>query len=194
MTNSTPEPLAVKTFKQGGVEVSVWRNPGQNGVMYNTTIRNSYKDEKSGKWKETSSFSPTDLAVLSTAFAAFSLSDFPTIRRVLSSRSQLVIRHYKAVLAESDSSFHFPPHLLPIMPSRRTPLFPQIRPPSFATAGSLRTHRVVTPLTGVVYGERQVGEPGRWLSSNAVVFRSRSSWYACGGTASTASRSATSRR
>jgi hypothetical protein len=33
--------------------------------MYNTTIRNSYKDEKSGDWKETSSFSPTNLAVLS---------------------------------------------------------------------------------------------------------------------------------
>jgi hypothetical protein len=55
----------VKTFKQGGVEVSVWRNPGENGDMYNTTIRNSYKDDKSGEWKETKSFSPTDLAVLS---------------------------------------------------------------------------------------------------------------------------------
>ncbi len=30
--------------------------------MYNTTIRNSYKDDKSGEWKETASFSPTDLA------------------------------------------------------------------------------------------------------------------------------------
>ena len=48
MTNSTPEPLAVKTFKQGGVEVSDWRNPDQNGDMYNTTIGNSYKDQKSG--------------------------------------------------------------------------------------------------------------------------------------------------
>jgi hypothetical protein len=60
---SAPRP--VKTFKQGGVEVSVWRNAGEKGDMYNTTIRNSYKDEKSGEWKETSSFSPTDLAVLS---------------------------------------------------------------------------------------------------------------------------------
>jgi hypothetical protein len=55
----------VKTFRQGGVEVSVWRNPGENGDMYNTTIRNSYKDDKSGDSKETKSFSPTDLAVLS---------------------------------------------------------------------------------------------------------------------------------
>ena len=49
------------TFKQGGVEVSVWKN----GDMYNATIRNGYKDKESGEWKETSSFSPADLAVAS---------------------------------------------------------------------------------------------------------------------------------
>jgi hypothetical protein len=54
----------IKIFKQGGVEVSLWRNSGEKGDMYNTTIRNSYKDENSGEWKETSSFSPTDLAVV----------------------------------------------------------------------------------------------------------------------------------
>ena len=32
--------------------------------MYNTTISNSYKDEKSGEWKPTNSFSPTDLLVV----------------------------------------------------------------------------------------------------------------------------------
>jgi hypothetical protein len=51
-------------LQQGGVEVSLWRNSGEKGDMYNTTIRNSYKDENSGEWKETSSFSPTDLAVV----------------------------------------------------------------------------------------------------------------------------------
>lgn len=55
----------VKTFRQSGVEVSVWRNPGEQGDMYNATIRKSYKDDTSGDWKETSSFSPTDLAVVS---------------------------------------------------------------------------------------------------------------------------------
>jgi hypothetical protein len=50
----------VATFKQGGVEVSVWRN----NEMYNATIRNSYKDD-AGNWKETTSFSPADLAVAS---------------------------------------------------------------------------------------------------------------------------------
>jgi hypothetical protein len=55
----------VKSFRQGGVKVDVWRNPGQNGNMFNTTISNSYKDDASGEWKETKGFSPTDLAVLS---------------------------------------------------------------------------------------------------------------------------------
>ena len=53
----------VAAFKQGGVEVSVWRNSTENGEMFNTTIRNSYKDAQ-GEWTETKTFSPTDLAVL----------------------------------------------------------------------------------------------------------------------------------
>jgi hypothetical protein len=55
----------VKSFRQGGVKVDVWRNPGQNGDMFNTTISNSYKDDATGEWKDTKSFSPTDLAVVS---------------------------------------------------------------------------------------------------------------------------------
>jgi hypothetical protein len=51
-------------FKHGGIEVTVWPNQTENGTMYNTTISNSYKDEKSGDWKETKSFSPTDLLVV----------------------------------------------------------------------------------------------------------------------------------
>src|SRR5271170_5052759 len=63
---TTTSARPVKTFKQGGVEVSVWRNTTDAGAeLYNTTIRNSYKDDKSGEWKETKSFSPTDLAVVS---------------------------------------------------------------------------------------------------------------------------------
>ena len=54
----------VAAFRQGGVEVSVWKNRTEQGDLYNTTIRNSYKDDESGEWKETKSFSPTDLAVL----------------------------------------------------------------------------------------------------------------------------------
>jgi hypothetical protein len=54
----------VATFKQSGVEVTIWKNPAPIGDVYNTTIRNTYKDEKSDEWRETSNFSPTDLAVL----------------------------------------------------------------------------------------------------------------------------------
>jgi len=54
----------VAKFRHGGIELAVWSNPGESGAMYNTTIRNSYKDEKSGEWKEATSFSPTDLLVV----------------------------------------------------------------------------------------------------------------------------------
>jgi hypothetical protein len=55
----------VAKFKHGGIELSVWPNQtSEGGMMYNTTISNSYKDEKSGEWKTTSSFSPTDLLVV----------------------------------------------------------------------------------------------------------------------------------
>jgi hypothetical protein len=55
----------VKSLRQGGVKVDVWCNAGQNGDMYNTTISNSYKDDATGEWKDTKSFSSTDLAVVS---------------------------------------------------------------------------------------------------------------------------------
>ena len=53
----------VAKFKHGGIELSVWPNQAESGTMYNTTITNSYKDDK-GEWKETDNFSPADLAVL----------------------------------------------------------------------------------------------------------------------------------
>jgi hypothetical protein len=55
----------VAKFKHGGIELSVWPNQtAEGGTIYNTTISNSYKDEKSGEWKTSSSFSPTDLLVV----------------------------------------------------------------------------------------------------------------------------------
>ena len=55
----------VAKFKHGGIELSVWPNQtADGGTMFNTTISNSYKDEKSGEWKTTSSFSATDLLVV----------------------------------------------------------------------------------------------------------------------------------
>jgi hypothetical protein len=54
----------VAKFKHGGIDVTVWPNQTENGTMYNTTISNSYKDDKSGEWKTTASFSPSDLLVV----------------------------------------------------------------------------------------------------------------------------------
>ena len=48
----------------------MWRNAGQNGDMYNTTISNSYKDEAAGEWKDTKSSIPTDLGVVSQLSSA----------------------------------------------------------------------------------------------------------------------------
>ena len=61
---SQPGNRPVAKFKHGGIEVTVWPNETETGTMYKTTISNSYKDEQSGEWKATSSFSPTDLLVV----------------------------------------------------------------------------------------------------------------------------------
>jgi len=54
----------VAKFRHGGIELAIWPNQTESGTMFNTTITNSYKDEKSGEWKESKSFSPTDLLVV----------------------------------------------------------------------------------------------------------------------------------
>jgi hypothetical protein len=54
----------VASFRQGGVEVNVWKNETANGEMFNTTITNSYRDHKTGEWRETGSYSPEELAIL----------------------------------------------------------------------------------------------------------------------------------
>ena len=54
----------IAKFRHGGIELAVWPNQGESGTMYNTTISSSYKDEASGEWKPSSSFSPTDLLVV----------------------------------------------------------------------------------------------------------------------------------
>ena len=62
--DAQPGNRPVAKFRHGGIELAVWPNQGEGGTMYNTTITNSYKDDKSGEWKTTSSFSPTDLLVV----------------------------------------------------------------------------------------------------------------------------------
>jgi len=54
----------VAEVRHGGIKLAVWANKGVSGTMYNTTISKSYEDDKTGEWKETTSFSPTDLLVV----------------------------------------------------------------------------------------------------------------------------------
>jgi hypothetical protein len=61
-SSNTDEPARgttrpVKSYRHGGVQPDVWKNSIQSGDIYNTTIKNSYKDETSGEWKETGSYS-----------------------------------------------------------------------------------------------------------------------------------------
>jgi hypothetical protein len=60
-TQTANRPVA--EFRHGGVKLAVWPNKGESGTNYNTTISNSYKDDK-GEWKPSTSFSPTDLLVV----------------------------------------------------------------------------------------------------------------------------------
>ena len=67
-------------YRHGGVELTVWENQTQNGTMYNTTISNSYKDEKTGEWKAASSYSPTDLLALA-AYASKAFLDIANLKQ-----------------------------------------------------------------------------------------------------------------
>lgn len=63
--DAQPGNRPVAKFKHGGIELTIWPNQtADGGTMYNTSISNSYKDEKSGEWKTSASFSPTDLLVV----------------------------------------------------------------------------------------------------------------------------------
>lgn len=61
--NDAPGNRPVAEFRHGGITLAVWPNKGRSGTICSTTISNSYKHDK-GEWKETSSFSPTDLLVV----------------------------------------------------------------------------------------------------------------------------------
>jgi hypothetical protein len=58
----------VDTARVGSVEIAIWRNQGTSGDFYNAsspTIR--YKDDKSGEWKDGSSYGALDLLALAEA-------------------------------------------------------------------------------------------------------------------------------
>ncbi|MEM6537375.1 MAG: hypothetical protein AAF668_06555 [Pseudomonadota bacterium] len=56
MSNNRPEDV----IRDGNLKASIWRNEGENGPYYSTTLARSYKDEK-GKYHDTQSFSGSEL-------------------------------------------------------------------------------------------------------------------------------------
>lgn len=46
-------------LRAGGIEVSIWKNEGANGVWYSITLRRSYKQDE--EWKESDSYAEDDL-------------------------------------------------------------------------------------------------------------------------------------
>lgn len=58
----------VDTAKVGSVEIAIWKNHGANGEFFTASspvLR--YKDEKSGEWKDGSSYGALDLLCLAAA-------------------------------------------------------------------------------------------------------------------------------
>ncbi len=50
----------VETLRDGAIKASVWRNEGENGVYYATSISRTYTDQE-GNARDTNSFIGTDL-------------------------------------------------------------------------------------------------------------------------------------
>lgn len=65
----------VHKIKLGSVQISAWKNTGQNGDFYTFTFQRSYKD-KNGEWKNTEQMRTNDLpkmSLLSTKMYEYSL-------------------------------------------------------------------------------------------------------------------------
>jgi hypothetical protein len=59
--NSKPSQKPVHKIRSGAIEVAIWRNKGDKGVFYSTTMSRSYK--KDDQWKHADSY-PTDDTLL----------------------------------------------------------------------------------------------------------------------------------
>lgn len=58
----------VDTAKVGSVEIAIWRNQGGNGDFFTASSPViCYKDDKSGEWKDGSSYGALDLLSLAEA-------------------------------------------------------------------------------------------------------------------------------
>jgi hypothetical protein len=54
----------ITTVRVGKIKISAWENETPSGKMFTFTPTNSYYDEKAKEWKETTSYSATQLLEL----------------------------------------------------------------------------------------------------------------------------------
>lgn len=60
-TNNRP----LQIFREGAVNIKIWRQEKRDGTPYvNLSVGRSYKDERSGAWKDSRSFGDLDLLKL----------------------------------------------------------------------------------------------------------------------------------
>ncbi|HRK30433.1 MAG TPA: hypothetical protein PLD59_05090 [Tepidisphaeraceae bacterium] len=58
----------VHEIRHRNVRATIWKNPVQNGVMYNVTVSRSYRDDNN-EWHDTNSFPFNDLMNLAKALS-----------------------------------------------------------------------------------------------------------------------------
>jgi len=56
----------IHEIRHRNVRATIWKNPVQNGVMYNVTVSRSYRDDNN-EWHDTNSFPFNDLINLAKA-------------------------------------------------------------------------------------------------------------------------------
>lgn len=54
----------VTRFSSGRIQVSIWENEGTKGKYHSVRINKRYQDPKSGEWRDSGSFFPSELAAL----------------------------------------------------------------------------------------------------------------------------------
>jgi len=74
----------IHEIRHRNVRATIWKNPVQNGVMYNVTVSRSYRDDNN-EWHDTNSFPFNDLMNLAKA-----LSDAHTFIAELEARAREV--------------------------------------------------------------------------------------------------------
>ena len=59
----------VKTFRDGAIKATVWGNESDKGTFYSVDVVRSYKNDETGEWKDTTSFSGNEILRASNLLA-----------------------------------------------------------------------------------------------------------------------------